>query len=211
MYEKLYEENKGLLRMMARRYARVCALDRAVSVEDLMQAGFVGLMRAAATFDPEAGKSWAGWARWHIRMEFESALGLRHGRFTRAHTGAAALDKPLSGEDVEGLTMGELLADANLPAADEGLIREELQRDVRAAVGRLRSEGQRAVVQRCKLEGQSYRQAAAELGCSVGQTYQLFFRASANLARDARLRAAAGIDDSAWRRPGRQKRALHEK
>ena len=83
MYEKLYEENKGLLRMMARRYARVCALDRAVSVEDLMQAGFVGLMRAAATFDPEAGKSWAGWARWHIRMEFESALGLRHGRFRR--------------------------------------------------------------------------------------------------------------------------------
>ena len=138
-------------------------------------------------------------------------LGLRHGRFTRPHTGAAALDMPISRSESEGVTEADLLADESLPAADEALLREELARDVRAAVGRLRSEGQRAVVQRCKLEGQSYRQAAAELGCSVGQTYQLFFRASANLARDARLRAAAGIDDSAWRRPGRQKRALHEK
>lgn len=205
MYEKLYEENKGLLRMMARRYARVCALDRAVSVEDLMQAGFVGLMKAASTYDPAAGKSWAGWARWHIRVEFESALGLRHGRFTRAHTGAVALDKALSGDGLEGLTMGELLEDASLPAADEGLIRRELQRDVRAAVSRLRSEGQRTVVRMCKLEGRSYRQAAAELGCSVGQTYQLFFRASANLARDARLRAAAGIDDGARLKSERHK------
>lgn len=197
MYEELYEKNQGLLRMMTRRYASLCALDRAVSEEDLMQAGFVALMKAAKSYDAKAGKTWVGWARWHIRMEFERTLGLRHGQFTRAHSGAVALDRPLSG-DMEGMTMGELLPDVSVPAADEALLREELRNDVRAAVRRLHSYKQRTVVELCKLEGQSYRQAAARLGVSVDQAYQLFFRASANLSRDPRLRAAAGLEDRAF-------------
>lgn len=195
MYEEVYEQNKGLLVMMARRYARVCALDRAVSMEDLMQAGFIGLMKAADSFDPAAGKSWSGWACWHIQMEFNSALGLRQGHFTRPHTGAAALDRPLSVDDADGATAGDMLADETLPDADEAILRDELRRDVRAAVDRLKSEGQRQVVQLCKLEGWSYRQAAQRLGVSVGQAYQLFFRASNNLARDPRLRALAGLGE----------------
>ena len=194
MYEEVYEQNRGLLVMMARRYERICALDRAVSMEDLMQAGALGLIKAADSFDPGAGKSWSGWACWHIQMEFNSVLGLRNGRFTRPHTGAAALDKPISRSESEGMTEGDLLADESLPAADEALLREELARDVRAAVERLKSEGQRQVVQMCKLEGFSYRQAAQRLGVSVGQAYQLFFRASNNLKRDPRLRALAGKD-----------------
>ena len=51
------------------------------------------------------------------------------------------------------------------------------------------------MVQLCKLEGWSYRQAAQRLGVSVGQAYQLFFRASNNLARDPRLRALAGLGE----------------
>lgn len=195
MYEEVYEQNKGLLVMMARRYARVCALDRAVSMEDLMQAGFIGLMKAADSFDPAAGKSWSGWACWHIQMEFNSALGLRQGHFTRPHTGAAALDRPLSADDADGATAGDMLADETLPDADEAILRDELRRDVRAAVDRLKSEGQRQVVQLCKLEGWSYRQAAQRMGVSVGQAYQLFFRASNNLARDPRLRALAGLGE----------------
>lgn len=195
MYEEVYEQNKGLLVMMARRYARVCALDRAVSMEDLMQAGFIGLMKAADSFDPAAGKSWSGWACWHIQMEFNSALGLRQGHFTRPHTGAAALDRPLSADDADGATAGDMLADETLPDADEAILLDELRRDVRAAVDRLKSEGQRQVVQLCKLEGWSYRQAAQRMGVSVGQAYQLFFRASNNLARDPRLRALAGLGE----------------
>ena len=195
MYEEVYEQNKGLLVMMAKRYARVCALDRAVSMEDLIQAGCIGLMKAADNFDPAAGKTWSSWACWYIQMEFNSVLGLRHGRFTRPHTGAAALDKPLSREDSGSATAGELLADMSLPDADDALLRDELRRDVRAAVARLKSEGQRRVVQLCKLEGRSYQQAAKSLGISVPQAYQLFFRASNNLARDPRMRALAGLDE----------------
>ena len=195
MYEALYEQNKGLLHTMAQRYADACERDRAVSVEDLTQAGFVALMRAADTYDPGAGKGWAGWARWHIQMEYCRALGLRRGHFTRPHTGAAALDKPLSADDTDGVTAGDMLADETLPGADEALLRDELCQGVRAAVGRLKSTGQRRVVELCKLEGLSYQQAAERLGVSVGQAYQLFFRASNNLARDPRLRALAGLGE----------------
>ncbi len=195
MYEEVYEQNKGLLVMMAKRYARVCALDRAVSMEDLIQAGCIGLMKAADSFDPNAGKSWSGWACWHIQMEFNSALGLRQGHFTRPHTGAVALDGPLRTGDGEGVTAGDLLADETLPDADEAILRDELCRDVREAVARLKSEGQRQVVELCKLRGFSYRQAAERLGVSVGQAYQLFFRATNNLARDPSLRALAGLGE----------------
>ena len=51
------------------------------------------------------------------------------------------------------------------------------------------------MVELCKLEGLSYQQAAERLGVSVGQAYQLFFRASNNLARDPRLRALAGLGE----------------
>lgn len=195
VYEEICERNRGLLVTMARRYAGACALDRAVSMEDLVQAGFIALIKAADSFDPVAGKSWSAWACWQIQMEFNHVLGLRQGRFTRAHTLAAALDRPLSLEDADGATAGDLLADDSLPDADAALLRDELQRDVRAAVARLKSERQRQVVQLCKLEGQSYRQAAERLGVSVGQAYQLFFRASGNLARDPSLRAQVGIEE----------------
>ena len=200
MYEDVYEQNKGLLVMMARRYARVCALDGAVSMEDLLQAGFVGLMRAADSYDPDAGKSWSSWACWHIQMEFNSILGLRRGHFTRPHTCASRLDQPLSSEDADGLTAADMLPDESLPDADEGLLRSELRRYVREAVGRLKSDNQRKIVEMCKLEGRSYRQAAESLGVSVAQAYQLFFRASGNLARDPQLRAMTGISDPGRRR-----------
>ena len=49
MYESLYAQNKGLLIVLARHYARACELDRAVSEEDLVQAGFLALVRAKQT------------------------------------------------------------------------------------------------------------------------------------------------------------------
>lgn len=211
MYEEICEQNRGLLVMMARRYERVCALDRAVSMDDLMQAGALGLMRAAQTFDPGAGKGWPGWACWHIQMEFNSILGLRNGRFTRPHTGAAALDRPIARDESAGATEGDMLADENLPGVDEALLRQELAQGVRAAVGRLKSDGQRRVVQLCKLGGWSYQEAARRMGVSVGQAYQLFFRASKNLARDPRLQNLAEAEGhkNARRRRSRVSGAGH--
>ena len=195
MYEELYAQNKALLTAMARRYAGMCRLDRAVSQEDLIQAGFIGLMRASKSFDEAGGRSWKGWAIWHIRREFESAFGLREGRITRAHTGAEALDRPLNGTDADGATLGELLADESLPEVDAALLLEELRRGVREAVERLKDDGQRRATRLCRLEGRSYREAGADMGVSARQAQALCRRAGANLARDRALRQLANLDE----------------
>ena len=195
MYEEIYAQNQGLLHMMARRYARMCELDRAVSEEDLIQAGAIGLIRAAQTYDEGGGKSWVAWAVWHIKREIESILGLRAGRFTRADTGADSLDRPLDPGDIDSATLGDALADEDAADPDEALLLEELRQGVREAVSRLRDEGERQAVRLCRLEGHSYREAAADMGVSAQRAYRLCDRACVNLARDRRLRELADIDE----------------
>ena len=195
MYEELYAQNKGLLISMARRYAGACAMDRAVSEEDLIQAGFLALVRAAQTYDPAGGKCWAGWAMWHIRREFDRTLGLREGRFIHAHSGADTLDRPLDEADGESATPLYLLADDSLPPLDAGLLLVELRREVREAVDRLEDDGQRQVVRLCHLEARSYREAAALMGADERQVRQTGQRARRWLARDWRLQRLVDLDN----------------
>ena len=60
MYEDFNRDNVRLLWYLARKYAPACALDRAVDVDDLVQAGFFGLIRAKETFDESRGKTVGG-------------------------------------------------------------------------------------------------------------------------------------------------------
>ena len=194
MYEALYAQNKGLLIAMARRYAGACALDRAVSVEDLVQSGFLGLVRAAQTYDRNGGRSWASWAAWHIQRTFEQALCLRQGRRIQAHSGADTLDRPLSASDEAGETLGDLLVDDTLPDPDAGLLLEELRRDVRKAVDRLEDGDERRAASLCLLEDRSLPEAAGAMGVSVRQARRLNARACRRLSGDRRLRARIDLD-----------------
>ena len=195
MYEDICARNQGLVNLLARRYARLCALDRAVSREDLIQAGYIGLINAARTYDPAAGKSWASWAAWYIRGEFERALGMRHGRFTRAHTGADTLNRRVRLPNGPGEAAIDALADPSLPPADENLLKQELVQAVRQAVDRLPTEGQRTATRLCRLEGLTYPQAAGQMGVSATRARKLCEKAAQNLARDGRLRRQLCLDD----------------
>ena len=193
MYEALYEENKGLLKAMARQYAGACAMDRAVSEEDLIQTGFLGLVKARQTYDPAAGKSWAAWASWHIRNEYRSLLGVRAGRRGRAHTGADSLDRAIGGGEAD--TLGSTVADERAPEVDEALLRRELRRSVRRAVARLDDERVRRAVCLCGLEGLSCAQMARSMGVSVDLARRLWDRGSLALARDPRLLRELDLDE----------------
>lgn len=195
MYEEIYAKNKGLLIEMARQYAWMCELDRAVTMEDLTQAGFIGLVRASKTFDESVGKTWASWATWQIRREIEIALGLHAGRVTRAHTGAVSLDRPLIPGNGDGETLGDLLADESAPKPDARLLLDELRRDVRDAVDRLKDDGQRRAVRLCRLEGRSYREAAADMGITPQRARRLCDRAGMRLARDRALLRLMDLDE----------------
>lgn len=198
MYEELYAQNRGLLITLANRWREACERDRAVSVEDLAQAGFFGLVKAAQTFDEAAGKSWSSWAAWYIQREFENALYLRDGKFTRPHTFAAALDAPLSEDSAEGLTLGDMLADENAPDIDAGVILDELRQTVRESVEQIREDGPRRAVQLCDLGGRTNRQTAEVLGVTEGQACALRRKAHGILRNNPRIMALASdfaLDD----------------
>lgn len=195
MYEALYEQNRGLLIAMARQYAGACEMDRAVSEEDLVQAGFLALVRAAKTFDRAGGRTWASWASWQIRREYERTLCLRAGKRIQAHSGADTLDRSLDAGDGESATGLELLADDSLPEADAGLLLDELRRGVREAVDRLQDGGERRAVQLCQLEARSYREAATAMGVTPGRARQLNDQGCKSLSEDRKLRQLIDLDD----------------
>ena len=196
MYEELYRDNVRLLQHLAGRYAPACALNHAVDVDDLVQAGFFGLIRAKETFDESRGKTWAGWAAWHVKREFEKALGMREGRFASADAGAVSLDQPLfnKGEEQE-TTRGELLEDESLPDADEGLLRDEIVRTVRERVDALEDGRGREIVRRSRLGGETLGQVAQDMGVTFHQAARLRGKAENALRRDKYLRALADIDE----------------
>lgn len=193
-YDDLYKQKRSLLYAMARRYARACELDRAVSIDDLVQTGFIGLMKAAETYDDTAGKSWASWAVWHIKHEYGNLLGIREGRFMRAHTGADSLDRPLSVDDAEGISLGDLLPDDSLPESDVALLQDEVVRTVREAVSAIPDALQRQALVMTRLEDKTIKQAAEALSVDPQAINNMNRRSFRRLRHDKTLRRLAYLD-----------------
>lgn len=185
--EKLSRENSGLIYTVARRFLRLCALDRAADLEDLMQAGHIGLWKAAETFDPTSGKSWAGWAAWHISVEMQALTGVRTTR-RRADLSAASLNAPLVSGEADGDTLGDMIADESLPDALEGLLRAEARQEMRAAVHRL-PDLERAVITGHSLRGISLEALGETLGRPAEDLQRAMWRGIYALRRDKALRA----------------------
>ena len=184
--ETLSCQNAGLIRNIARRYLRLCELDRAADLEDLIQAGHIGVWKAAETFDPNGGKTWTGWAGWHIQREMRALLGVASAR-RRADLGAVSLNAPLSGDDSDGDTIGDMLADKSLPDVFETMQQEQTCEAVRAAVARL-EEPERAVIEGHELRELNYDALASETGEAAEVLKKTWRRGMNHLRRDMVLR-----------------------
>lgn len=129
----------GLVHSIARGYSRVCA---SLSVEDLVQDGMIGLLKACERFDPARGKAFSTYASYWIkhcirrsitntdrlvRLPVHKADSLyRVGELKRERV--AHLDAPLS-ED--GGSLHDVLpSDADPEAELERVEREELAREL---------------------------------------------------------------------------------
>ena len=94
-----------------------------VEFGDLYNAGYLALVAAVDSFDPDAGRSFVSWLALALKKAFAEAGGYRSRRQARDplhHAGS--LDAPVS-EDGDG-TLGEFQAD---PAADEGVYKETVR------------------------------------------------------------------------------------
>lgn len=192
MYEGLLETNSGLLAWAAGRYIGACQRDPAVDYDDLVQAGFLGLVRASETYSEGLGGSWGQWATWYITKEIEKTLGRRDGRWVKAHTGAISLDTPIC-EDTDETWLDALEDDS--PPVDTNVIMQDDGRVVREAVADLKNDQQRETVQRWQLDGETQAQVAQALGVSPARVHEIWRKARKTLERDKRLRALVDLED----------------
>lgn len=182
-------ESRGLVLYWAKRYAPLLQGRAAVDFDDLTQAGFLGLLEAAQTFDSSKG-AWSAWASLYIRKAMLEALGLR-GR--KPEPFVLSLDAPAYTDDGEPseVTLLETLADPANPDIDGLLLEDEIVKTVRAAVDDL-PEDQRDVIRLHDLEGFTLKQCGERLNLPPGRPAQYVRRdAIKKLVKDKRLRSLA--------------------
>ncbi|MDD3920872.1 MAG: sigma-70 family RNA polymerase sigma factor [Eubacteriales bacterium] len=178
------EENRGLVYHIAKRYISACRQDRAADIDDLAQAGYIGLIEAVKTFDESKGV-FSTWAAMYVQAEMRKTLGL-HRHDPRADQGALSLDAPVL--DGEAITLADTVeAPENVETATE---RAELVQAVRATVDAL-PVPQNEIVRRHDLRGQSVTAAGVCCGLTASAAQNAYHRGRDRLSRDAALRALA--------------------
>lgn len=184
--EMLYSENRGLLYFWVKRYRPLCADRPIVDVEDLAQAGFLGLCEASATYDPEKGAAWSAWASCCIRNAMRKALGIHSGKMEPLFL---SLDDAAykSDDDSDGATLGDTIADESVPPADENMLAIEMTQAVRDAVEALKDDRQRDFIRGKYFEGLSNSQLSDRLGVNKTSLGHVRGKALLALARDLRL------------------------
>lgn len=202
--DELVEGNLRFVVASARRYR-----GRGVPMEDLVNEGNLGLVRAAERFDPERGVRFVTYAAWFVRQTMLDAL---------ARAGRAAPPVPASGEggvrpgrraalvsleapsdpDGSGAPLSDLLGDAAAPEPDRPAVRRERRRALERGLAFLPEREERVLRLFFGLDGEPPRTLAdigREMGISRERARQLKERALGRL-RDGphgvRLRALAG-------------------
>lgn len=187
MLEKLYMDNRGLIGMWIGRYSPLWKNDPVCDADDLMQAGFLGLVAAAQTFDPNAG-SWSGWASYHIRTAILDTLGRR-----RKQLRTVSLDIPL-GDDADGDALRDLIPDESVPDAGEDLQRIATAQAIRDAIRAIPSEQQRRALELVKLEGKTQKEAGELMGVSFQHVGTLNRKSMRELRKNRDLQELAELD-----------------
>lgn len=104
-----------------------------VEFEDLYQSGYLAMVAAAGSYKLEIG-AFSTWFMYHLKTAFAEATGYR----TKAGQNeplnmAFSLDKPLT-DEANSDTFGDLIPDANGPAALEAVEEREFQRQLHEAL-----------------------------------------------------------------------------
>ena len=112
----LWEQNRGLLRIMFSRLAAACRerMDAAgVTIEDLEQEGYFAVAKAAKLYDPSAGTKFSTFLFYPVKNAFACAVGLRTERQRQEPLCRCdSLDAPLDAEDDGSATRGDTVPDA---------------------------------------------------------------------------------------------------
>ena len=160
----LWEQVERFAAMQAGKYARKLNGRGGVTADDLYQSGYLALVAAAETHDPDKGK-FITWYGYHLKNAFAEAIGRARNPLDRS----SPLDEPIPGTD--DLTAADTLSDPTAEQvfedAEGSIWREKLHNDLETAMQAL-PERQADVLRRRYYLGQSLAQAGAGLGITKG-------------------------------------------
>ena len=150
--EQLVTANMGYVITLARQYK-----SDALSTDDLISEGSIGLMKAATKFDPARGKAFVTFAAPYIRRSIEKAI-------SRLETSVdvRATDESLPVGSRNNYTLLNVLEDKNAEKADAIVEEDTLNDDLVACIDVLNDREREVVSRYYGLKG--WRQTMAEIG-----------------------------------------------
>lgn len=166
LMSELWFQVERFVRHQANRLIRTTGAGTRTTADDLYQSGYLALMVAVNTFQPERGCSFIGWLALKLKTAFAEAGGWR--RKDRLYE-AQSLDAPL-GDELDAGTLEAIIPDPDsavpFEEAEERAAREKLHTAIEAAIGELPEE-QSAVLRLRYYRGLSIAEAATEANVGI--------------------------------------------
>ena len=179
---------------IANKYAGLARESGICDIEDIKQAGMIGLLEAQRCFDPQhENASFMSYSMRCIISAIVSQFGYQDPDRYRPKLPPVYLDQPLADETDDSLL--DTVEDPDILPFDEPIIEEETRAEtaeaVHAAVDRLKNTKQREAIRRVYFDGQTKSEAAAAMGIQPKAFYNVEREARDKLRTDLRLKEYA--------------------
>jgi RNA polymerase sigma factor (sigma-70 family) len=152
---------------------------RLYDFDDLMQAGFLAVYKAALGYKKEQGFKFSTTLRYHIFHHFREASG-KKGKKKRPEVYARSLDEELLDGD---FILLDILSDPDAEYADAVIENESLMQDFKAMLIEINKlpEDKRKALMLTAYEGLSVKDAATLMNVRTGKVSQLRYKACCSL------------------------------
>ena len=119
---ELWAQVRRLVLHMAHKRLRATNGAGGVTLDDLMQAGFLGFLEAVRAYDPSAGFRFTSYLTYPVKTAFSEAEGRRSEKQKRDPIfSAVSIDAPLNEGEGEPLTLADVIPDPQATEALEGV------------------------------------------------------------------------------------------
>ena len=121
---ELWEQVKRLVTKLVARYLPRDGSSR-IDMDDLLQAGFLGMLQAVEAYNPGSGFQFATFLNYNVQTACRDAMGIRSEKQSKdpAHK-ALSLSQPVSADGETDLTLGDSVQDSSLKYQYDDLIEE---------------------------------------------------------------------------------------
>ena len=159
-----------------------------VELDDLVQSGYLAMVKAVKTYDSAGGK-FLTWLAFYLRSSFNEAQGLRTSAKNPIDR-CISLDRPISAESED--TIGDFIPSGdNYDGVEEKIYNGELRAALERALTEIPAR-QAEILRKTAFEQRTIKECGSEFGVSVQRASQLRKKGLASMRRNKGLREFLG-------------------